>query len=173
MSLSAVLLNFVFCLAFQTTRGDMKRRRGCDCGTGMPAGHSATTALQDGWVKWIWPLAINIRDFEWIWNLKAEIRSVRAGLYVQTKLNWMSRLQLWQRNQTHKSKSAFCLSDPLVMLIILCPFTVSNTLGTLNYLSDESYFPFQIPWTSWLEIPPESKGRIGLWQSLCSVCSSV
>lgn len=116
--------------------GNMSIKHSCGCGTGAPAGHGATAASRGHWVKPIWTFAINIKETTTlngfgIWNQKPNL-NVRAGPYLQTKLNWMFRPQLWQRNESRKSKSAFCISAPLVILIILCPFTISNILETLK-----------------------------------------
>lgn len=104
-------------------------------------------ASQGHWVKPIWTFAINIKETTTlngfgIWNQKPNL-NVRAGPYLQTKLNWMFRPQLWQRNESCKSKSAFCISAPLVMLIILCPFTISNILETLKWFIKWVILPSQ------------------------------
>lgn len=138
-----------FSLALQTNSGHTRRKHRCDCGAGTPAGRSTTAALQGRWVKQIWTFVIAIKETKTlngfgIWNQKPDL-NVSTGPSLQIKLNWMFRSQLWQRNQSYKSKSAFCISDPLVMLIILCPFTVSNSLETLKWFIKWIILPKQTP----------------------------
>lgn len=155
----------------------MRRKHRYDCGTGRPAGHSARAASQGHWVKQIWTFAINIKVTKslngfGIWKQKPDL-NVRAGPYLQTKLNWMFRPQLWQRNQSHKSKFAFCVSDPLVMLIILCPFTVSNVLETLKWFVKRIILPNRTHLNKLAGNITKKQGWIGLWLNSCSLCSCV
>lgn len=114
--LSLVPGSFWVQLSSWSQRGDTRIKHSCGCGTGAPAGCGAAAASRGHWVKPIWTSAINIKETTTlngfgIWNQKPNL-NVRAGPYLQTKLNWMFRPQLWQRNESHKSKSAFLRFSP-------------------------------------------------------------